>query len=292
MMQPLLNWIQAARIPSVINILIPILFGVSFSIHSVTNFEFFLLLFLSFLFSLTIVFLNDVADVQADKNNSNYTLYSGGSRVIQDNKLSQKSIEIAGYSIAMLLVIIGVVISVLTKNTYLFLYPIASILLLFCYSYPPLKLNYRGGGELLQGIGCGIVLPMFGFSLYSGSHLFDFSILLPYCALHTASSIGTSLPDTEADIKSNKKTVAAIYGKEIGSFIAATIIIMTTIIAFLIKPSFSSSYLLFGFMIPLILPVIQCTLIPIMKRKRIAVFFSGMLPLLAVVSFSLGRILP
>jgi 1,4-dihydroxy-2-naphthoate octaprenyltransferase len=90
MIQPLLNWIQAARIPSVINILIPILFGVSFSIHRVTNFEFFLLLFLSFLFSLTIVFLNDSADAEADENNNNYTLYSGGSRVIQDKKTIPK----------------------------------------------------------------------------------------------------------------------------------------------------------------------------------------------------------
>jgi 1,4-dihydroxy-2-naphthoate polyprenyltransferase len=193
---------------------------------------------------------------------------------------------------ALLLVIVGVVLSVLTKNTYLFLYPIASILLLFCYSYQPFKLNYRGGGELLQGIGCGIVLPMFGYSLFAGSHLFDVSILLPYFFLHTASSIGTSLPDTEADSKSNKKTIAAIYGKELGSFIAAAIIIMTTIVSFLLNPTYSTTYLLFGFMIPLILPIIQCSLIPIMKRQKIAVFFSGMLPLLSVVSFSLGRILP
>lgn len=291
-MKPLLNWIQAARIPSVINIIIPILFGVSFSIHSVTTIEIALLLLLSFLFSLSIVFLNDAADVEADENNSNYTLYSGGSRVIQDKKLSQKSIEIAGYSIALLLVIVGVILSFTTKNTYLFFYPIASILLLFCYSYPPLKLNYRGGGELLQGIGCGIVLPMFGYSLFEGNHFFDISILLPYFFLHTASSIGTSLPDTESDSKSNKKTIAAIYGRELGSFIAAAIIIMTIISSFLINPTYTSTYLLFGFMIPLILPVIQCSLIPIMKRQKVAVFFSGMLPLLSVVSFSLGRILP
>lgn len=288
----LLYWFQAARLPSVVNIFIPLWFGVAITGHFLTNVEIVLLLLLSFLFSLTIVFLNDAADVKADKNNNNYTMYSGGSRVIQEGKISQESLSKAGYSVAVLLVIVGVVLSIVTKNTFLFLYPIVSIVLLFSYSYPPVKLNYRGGGELLQGIGCGIVLPMFGFSLFSGSHLFDFSILLPYCLFHIASSIGTSLPDAEADIKSNKKTIAAIYGKEIGSFIAATIIIMTTIITFLVKPSYSSSYLLFGFMIPLILPVIQCTLIPIMKRKRIAVFFSGMLPLLAVVSYSLGRILP
>lgn len=288
----ILYWFQAARIPSVINIFIPLLFGVAITGYILTNIEVLFLLLLSFLFSLTIVFLNDAADVKADENNSNYTMYSGGSRVIQEGKISQKSLAKAGYSIALLLVILGVVLSIITQNSFLFIYPIVSIALLFFYSYPPIKLNYRGGGELLQGIGCGIVLPMFGFSLFSGSHLFDFSILLPYFALHTASSIGTSLPDAEADIKSNKKTIAAIYGKEIGSFIAATIIMMTTIVTFLIKPSYSSSYLFFGFMIPLILPVIQCTLIPIMKRKKIAVFFSGMLPLLAVVSFSLGRILP
>jgi 1,4-dihydroxy-2-naphthoate octaprenyltransferase len=288
----ILYWFQAARLPSVVNIIIPLLFGVAITGHIVTIDGIFHLLLLSFLFSLTIVFLNDAADVKADENNSNYTMYSGGSRVIQEGKISQKSLSKAGYSVALLLVIVGVALSIVTQNTFLFVYPIVSIVLLFSYSYPPVKLNYRGGGELLQGIGCGIVLPMFGYSLFSGSHLFDISILLPYCLFHVASSIGTSLPDTEADIKSNKKTIAAIYGKEIGSFIAATIIIMTTIITFLVKPSYSSSYLLLGFMMPLILSIIQCTLIPVMKRKRIAVFFSGMLPLLAVVSFSLGRILP
>lgn len=291
-MPHLLHWIQASRVPSVVNIIIPILFGIAYTSHTLSYIEFGLVFILSFLFSLTIVFLNDAADVKADENNSNYTMYSGGSRVIQEGKISQKSLSKAGYSIALLLVNLGVVLSIMTQNSFLFIYPIVSIALLFFYSYPPIKLNYRGGGELLQGIGCGIVLPMFGYSMFSGSHLFDISILLPYCFLHTASSIGTSLPDTEADIKSNKITIAAIYGREIGSFIAATIIIMTTIITFLIKPNYSSSYLLFGFMIPLILPVIQCTLIPIMKRKRFAIFFSGMLPLLSVVSFSLGAILP
>lgn len=291
-MQSLLNWIQASRVPSVINIFIPLLFGVAISKYTPTFIEISLLLGLSFLFSLTIVFLNDAADVDADENNTNYTLYSGGSRVIQDGKISQKSLAKAGYSVALLLVIVGVVLSILTKNTFLFLYPIASILLLFCYSYSPIKLNYRGGGELLQGIGCGIILPMFGYSLYTGNHFFDLAILLPYCFFHTASSIGTSLPDLEADVKSNKRTIAAVYGREIGSFIAAAIIIMTTIISFLLIPTYSSTYLLLGFMVPLILPVIQCSLIPVMKRKKIAVFFSGMLPLLSVVSFSLARILP
>jgi 1,4-dihydroxy-2-naphthoate octaprenyltransferase len=287
-----LHWLQAARIPSVINIVIPILFGVAHTSHILSNGEIGFLLILSFLFSLTIVFLNDAADVKSDEINSSYTMYSGGSRVIQEGKITQKALATAGYSVAILLVIVGGILSFVTKNSFLFLYPIVSILLLFAYSYPPIKLNYRGGGEILQGIGCGIILPMFGYSLYSGSHFFDMSILLPYCFFHIASSIGTSLPDAEADSTSNKKTIAAVYGREIGSFIAAAIIIMTTIVYFLIKPTYSSNYLLFGFMIPLILPVIQCSLIPIMKRKKTAVFFSGMLPLVSVVSFSLGKILP
>jgi hypothetical protein len=40
--------------------------------------------------------------------------------------------------------------------------------LLQAYSFRPLRLNYQGGGELLQAAGCGLVLPALGMLLAGG----------------------------------------------------------------------------------------------------------------------------
>jgi len=289
---PIFYWLQAARIPSIVNIVIPILVGVSLSKHTLQLSEFLWILGVSFLYSLFIVFLNDAADLKADENNLDYTLYSGGSRVIQEKKLTKETIFRAGITIAGILVVSIGVFSIISSNYLLVLYPIAAVLLLYSYSFPPLKLNYKGGGEVLQGLGCGVLLPMFGYSFFTQQHFFSLSILLPYFFLHVSSSIGSSIPDSRSDLESGKKTLSALFGREIGSLIAAIIVVATTIAVYLLSPTQTSTYLFFGFMFPLMFSVIQCILIPLMKRNKVAVFFSGMLPVLSVVSYSFGIILP
>ena len=47
---------------------------------------------------------------------------------------------------------------------YVLLFAAVGLLLLWAYSFAPLRLNYRGGGELLEAAGLGGVMPLIGYA--------------------------------------------------------------------------------------------------------------------------------
>jgi 1,4-dihydroxy-2-naphthoate octaprenyltransferase len=88
-----------------------------------------------------------------------------------------------------------------------------AVVLLWAYSYPPLRLSYRGWGEAMQGLGVGIVLPLFGFYLQCGDvGGFPWAALVPSFLLAVASNIATSLPDHPADAAVGKHTWPVRWG--------------------------------------------------------------------------------
>ena len=70
--------------------------------------------------------------------------------------------------------------------------------LLWLYSYPPVRAAYRGGGEIVQGLGVGVVLPLVGFYVQAGTvEGFPWPALLPCFLLGWASNVttGPARPD-------------------------------------------------------------------------------------------------
>jgi 1,4-dihydroxy-2-naphthoate octaprenyltransferase len=104
--------------------------------------------------------------------------------------------------------------------------------LLWMYSYPPFKLSYRGGGELLQMLGVGMVLPIIGYYAQTGK-IIDFSWLLFLTILPTqlACAIATSLPDEPSDRVAGKKTASVLLGSHTTK-IAVIVLNYITIIVF------------------------------------------------------------
>jgi 1,4-dihydroxy-2-naphthoate octaprenyltransferase len=90
----------------------------------------------------------------------------------------------------------------------------AGIVLLWMYSYKPLQLSYLGGGELLQMLGVGIVLPFMGYYGQAATlKHFPFETLLVILPTQLACAIATSIPDYPSDMLSKKKTVTVLLGK-------------------------------------------------------------------------------
>jgi 1,4-dihydroxy-2-naphthoate octaprenyltransferase len=86
--------------------------------------------------------------------------------------------------------------------------------LLWAYSFPPLRLSYRGYGELLQGVGVGVVLPVIGFYVQAGSFEgFPWLGLWPCFLLGYAGNLLTSLPDYPGDRTANKRTYPVRRGQ-------------------------------------------------------------------------------
>jgi 1,4-dihydroxy-2-naphthoate octaprenyltransferase len=162
---------------------------------------------------LYIVFANDWADRDSDSINETPTMFSGGSRVLIDGGLKPKSLARAAILMAVLLVALSIFASI-HWSAWLWLAAAASaLLLLFLYSFPPFRLSYRGGGEVLQGLGVGLVLPSLGFYGQAGTlDGIPVFALIGCVLLGIASNIATSLPDQEADRKTEKWTIAARTG--------------------------------------------------------------------------------
>lgn len=87
------------------------------------------------------------------------------------------------------------------------------------YTLPPLKLNYRGGGEALEMLGVGVALPLFNAYLQSGRLAISaVPILSGFVFLSLASAVASGLSDEESDRAGGKRTIASIFGNSAARF--------------------------------------------------------------------------
>ncbi len=154
-------WLLASRPASQSYIFFPLLLGQAVHYNRTGKFDWvvFVLLHLYGLFlQLFIVYANDRADIETDRLNMTYTVFSGGSRTLVDGLISLRE----NYAAVLCTVVLNVLIGIIFTTVYgrdLALPLIAlSLGLLWVYSFAPVRLSYRGGGELLQMLGVGASL--------------------------------------------------------------------------------------------------------------------------------------
>lgn len=209
------SWIQASRLPSQTYIFFPLLLGQSlwFSQSGSLNLP---LAAFTWLFGLTvqlyIVYANDLADIAIDQLNSTFTPFSGGSRVLVEGKLTVPDLRKAVSIMVLLNGLIGAVLFTLDRPLAPSLILI-SLTLLWLYSFPPVRLSYRGGGEFLQMAGVGLILPLFGYYVQAGSlHVFPLHYAAALLPLQLACAFSTTLPDEPSDRAGGKKTISVTLG--------------------------------------------------------------------------------
>jgi 1,4-dihydroxy-2-naphthoate octaprenyltransferase len=218
-MTALRAWLQASRLPSQSYIALPLLLGQLVATRlmerpldwaTLAGVQLF-----GVLDQLFIVYANDWADQETDRRNRTATLFSGGSRVLVEGRLSARALGIAALVCAVGLVAVSVGLAVTRGVPLLVPLALAALALLWGYSYPPLRLSYRGGGELLQMVGVSGVLPLYGY-LAQGGDLARFPWWLVACLLptHLGCAIATALPDEPSDRESRKLTLPARVGGE------------------------------------------------------------------------------
>jgi 1,4-dihydroxy-2-naphthoate polyprenyltransferase len=156
---------------------------------------------------LFIVFSNDVADSDSDAQNGTFNVFSGGSRVLPEGRLTKRTLARAAIAMGLTTLLVAVVVAVRVRRPELIGLGVAAIALLLAYSFRPIRLSYRGGGELLQGLGIGVVLPAVGFFAQAphGAR-FPLLALVPTFVLGVAGNITTALPDAPSDSATGKST--------------------------------------------------------------------------------------
>ncbi|MEB3196477.1 MAG: prenyltransferase [Candidatus Sericytochromatia bacterium] len=209
-------WWQAARFPSQVYLWGPLLLGQALAWRETGRWEAgicALVLGYGLAQQLFIVFANDLADAETDRLNPHPTFLSGGSRVLVEGRLSAGALARAAVVAAIAALLLAIALGGWTGTPLLPLLALGGLALLWAYSYPPLRLSFRGGGEGLQALGLGGVLPLFGYLAQAGSlagfPVWIWASLLP---LQLALALATSLPDEPGDRLVAKRTCAVVWG--------------------------------------------------------------------------------
>jgi 1,4-dihydroxy-2-naphthoate octaprenyltransferase len=209
-------WIQAARPAAHGMIFIPLLAGqaIAFRIHGVFDWSwFFHLVLYGILYQIYVLYINDYADEELDRDNHTYWL-SGGSRVIPQGKLSGQALWIGSWVILGLILAQALYWGVGLQRPGMLLLMIGAVGLGWAYSLPPLRLSCRGHGEILQGVGCGVLLTLTGFYTQVGSlESFPWMAGVPLFLIFYAGNIITALHDYPADLAGNKRTYPVRLGQ-------------------------------------------------------------------------------
>jgi 1,4-dihydroxy-2-naphthoate octaprenyltransferase len=206
------SWIQAARPLAHINIAAPLLLGQAAAWHVTGRFSWFWFaatLSWGVFDHLFVIFANDFADHEADSGRT--TMLSGGSGVIPEGKLTPLQVQRAARTAAIVLLLYSCALAVLGRIWTPF-YGLAAILLMWLYSFAPVRLSYRGGGELLQGIGVGVGLPSLGYYLQAEGIIAPGWVVGPAALLGVCSNVLTALPDVEDDTRAQKRTWPVRHG--------------------------------------------------------------------------------
>ena len=139
--------------------------------------------------------------------------YSGGKRVLIDGLLTrEQTIKISTISY-LLAIVIGLVI-VRYREPRVFWLGVAGVALAFFYHAPPLKLSYRGFGELAVGISYGPLITAGTFLVQRGTVTLEVilaSVVLGL--LITAFLWANEFPDYKADLASGRHNLVVQLGR-------------------------------------------------------------------------------
>ena len=172
---------------------------------------------LSFLLLAAIVLLNDYGDRDVDALKRR--MYPQSSpKTIPDGVLPAHHLLFAGIGISALFIGGAFWAETWANRPGFGIAGTLAFLLFAAYSLPPVRLNYRGGGELLEMLGVGLVLPWLNAYLQGGlgTSLPWFPrpgmLLSAIMVLALASAIASGLGDERSDRRGGKRTFTTMFG--------------------------------------------------------------------------------
>jgi len=179
---------------------------------------------------LSVSFSNNYFDQQADKN-SYQTPFSGGSKVLDKYPELQKTTLNIAIALLLTSLITNIIFTIAYNYTLLFtIFVVTGGLLGYFYSANPIKLSYRGLGEIATMLGVGLFMTGMGYFVAQGqlnNNFFIFAIPLTIYGLFFI--ITVELPDKKSDNLANKKTLVAKYGEKTAKQIAFLATLTATI---------------------------------------------------------------
>lgn len=165
---------------------------------------------------LFIVFLNDWGDREVDAIKRRMFPDGCSPKTIPDAILPARSLLLAGLACGGLALLVAIAASVLLDRPLFVPAALVALGVFVAYTLPPLRLNYRGGGELCEMLGVGVLLPWMNAYLLGGEVVFESLAILPgFAVLALSSAIASGLADERSDREGGKRTVVTTIGNRL-----------------------------------------------------------------------------
>ena len=179
---------------------------------------------------LSVSYSNDYFDYYADQY-SKPNMVSGGSGVLLEYP------ELRGFAKRFAVFLIGLSMALAVIFAILYSFSITFVLIValgnlmgWYYTAPPLKLAYRNLGETITTIAVGLMMPGLGYYvLKNGFGNLFLVFILPLLFYSLSFIISVEIPDFEADIQSNKKTLIVQKNRKFGFRLIALLNSLATI---------------------------------------------------------------
>jgi 1,4-dihydroxy-2-naphthoate polyprenyltransferase len=152
----------------------------------------------------SIHYANEYADYETDSLTQR-TPFSGGSGVLPRGHIPRR----LALSAAFVSLVIGLVLAAALLSGVALRLLLVGAFFGWMYSLPPLKLAWRGWGELDNALLGGMVLPLYGYAVHS--HQIDgpaVLVFMPFMLLVFLNLLATTWPDRLADEQVGKNTLA------------------------------------------------------------------------------------
>jgi 1,4-dihydroxy-2-naphthoate octaprenyltransferase len=160
---------------------------------------------------------NDVFDSAqgADDANVTPTQFSGGSRVIQYGLVSFRRMAALSAGFYLAAGVIGLVLLALRPSAALLVIGVVGFIVSIGYTAPPLKLVYRGLGEIAVAVGFGPLMLLGAYVVQSGGRLDLEPVVasLPIALLVALILYVNEIPDRRGDARAGKRTLPVRWSK-------------------------------------------------------------------------------
>jgi 1,4-dihydroxy-2-naphthoate octaprenyltransferase len=218
-----LGWLvfRATRLPFLSATLVPVLIGIAIAaLHGSFDLAAAILTVIGAnAIHLALNVANDVFDAKlgADEQNVNPTKFSGGSRVIQYGLVSLRRMATISAVLYAVGIAVGLYLLATRFSVPLLVIGICGILLSLFYTAPPLKLVYRGLGELTTAIGFGPLMLVGAYVVQTGGALSaePFVASIPIALLVMLILYVNEIPDRSGDERAGKRTLPVRLGRQL-----------------------------------------------------------------------------
>lgn len=184
------------------------------------------------------VFANDYVDYPSDRINRAAGPFNGGSRMLVTRKLDFNALR-TGIAIALTVALVGAAFTIQLAPHSGTMSVLLAVVFVFTlgYTIPPLKLCYRGLGELDVAITHSFMVLFAGYLLQGGSwlHAAPWLLALPICVSVLPAIILSGLPDRHADAAAGKGTLPVRLGARPATWLALAGVVAAAALALLVS---------------------------------------------------------